>query len=215
MRQTLLFLILVLVGCSDSLDAQDYEHNRDYDRYRLVVDSGSVIVRGTNGRGTTRAVAQYEGDVPTVRVEVVDGVLEIEGECGERTTDCWVDFFVDVQTASPGSIDCGRGTLKLEGLAGDHTAELLDGTMIGEELTMGLLIADVSGDTELDWTGFPSQLDIESAGGDIDLTVPGGGYSLELSGAGGVTTEGVTDDPASANSIRADAAVGTVTVTGT
>ncbi len=214
MRQTFLILITALFGCTDSLDAQDYEHNRDYDRYSVSVDSGSIIVRSTNGRGTTRAVAQYEGDLPTVRVEVVAGVLEIEGECGDRSTDCWVDFFIDVSTASPGSIDALDGTVKLEGLAGDHSLEVSDGTLTGEELTMGLLIADVSGDSELTWTGFPTQLDLESTGGDIDVTVPGGAYALDLSGADGVTTEGVDDDATSDKSIRAAAEAGSVTVTG-
>lgn len=214
MRQTLALLFVLLCGCADSLEAQDYEHTRDYDRYRVIVDSGSVIVRATNGRGTTRGVAQYEGAVPTVRVEVVDRVLEIEGECGEQTTDCWVDFFIDVQTGAPGSIDIGAGTLKLVGLAGDHNVELLDGGLTAEELTMGLMISDVTGNSELEWTGFPSQLELESPAGDIDLTLPGGPYALDLTGSGGVTTEGVTDDPAADKSIRAAASAGAVTVTG-
>jgi DUF4097 and DUF4098 domain-containing protein YvlB len=213
-HRTLLILLLCLCGCEDSLDAQEYEHTRDYDRYSVSVDSGSVIVRATNGRGSTRAVAQYEGGVPTVRVEVVDRVLEIEGECGERITDCWVDFFIDVQTAAPGSLDLADGTLKLEGLAGDHTADLLDGTFTGEELTMGLLIVDASGGVDAEWTGFPSQVDLQSTAGDIALTVPTGDYALDLTASGEVSVEGVTDDPASDKSLRATADAGAVTVTG-
>ncbi len=214
MRGALVFFIAVLAGCSDSLDAQDYEHTRDYDRYSVNVDSGSVIVRSSNSRGSTRAVAQYEGDLPTVRVEVVGGVLEIEGVCGDRITDCWVDFFIDVQTAAPGSLNLADGTLKLQELAGDHSVELTDGSLTGEDLTMGLLIADVSGGADVAWTGFPSQIDIESTAGDIDIAVPTGDYALTLSASGAVTAEGVTDDPAADKSIRADAVDGSVSVSG-
>ncbi len=215
MRWTLVTMIFLLVGCQDSLDAQDYEHNRDYDRYSIAIDSGSVIVRGDNGRGQTRGVAQYQGSLPTVRVEVVDRVLEIEGTCGERTTTCLIDFFVDVQAASEGTIDVGSGTVQIEGLSGDHTIDVTDGTLVGDDLGMNLLIGEASGDVTLEWMGFPRDVSLESGAGDIDLRVPTGDYALDLSAGGEVTNEGVTHDAASDKSIRAVAAVGDVAVTGT
>jgi hypothetical protein len=210
----ILIMILALSGCTDALDAQDYEHNRDYDRYSITVDSGNIIVRNANGRGSTRGVAQYEGAVPTVRVEVVDRVLEIEGVCGERTTDCWVDFFVDAQTASPGSIDVGKGTVQVQGMAGDHTVDVTDGTLDGEELLMGLFIGRSSADLDVQFDGFPTDLSLDSSAGDIVARVPTGAYALDLSAGGDVTTDGITEDPTSDKSIRATASVGTVTLTG-
>lgn len=215
MRWTVLSLFVLLLGCEDSLDAQEYEHNRDYDRYSLSIDSGSVIVRQDNGRGSTRGVAQYQGTVPTVRVEVIDRVLEIEGVCGERTQYCAVDFFVDIQNGIPGSIQVSQGSVQLTGLTGDHTVDITEGTFRATELGMGLLIADASGDMTAEWMGFPEQVAFESSGGDVDLEVPTGDYALTIQGLSGETVEGVTDDSASTRTIQALAPAGSVTITGT
>lgn len=211
----MLSLLVLLMGCEDSLDAQEYEHNRDYDRYSITIDVGSAIVRQDNGRGSTRGVAQYQGSTPTVRVEVIDRVLEIEGTCGERTTNCAVDFFVDVQNGVQGSLQVGSGTVQLVGLTGDHTVDVTEGTLRATELGMGLLIGDASGDITAEWLGFPDQVAFESSAGSVELSVPTGDYALTVSGASGETIEGVTDDPASTRTIQALAPAGSVTITGT
>ncbi len=216
MRQ-LMFLfasLMLLAGCQRTIDATDYEHTRDYVRYGLSVDSGNVIVNPSLDRGQTRAVAQYVGvSVPTVRVEVLQQVLEIEGECGERA-DCLVDFFVDLLPATDGTVELGDGTVQLNEMTGDTTVDIESGTLDASGLESGLFIATVGGAIDVSFATTPTTVELESSEGDVVLRVPAGSYRVDASASGSVTIEGITEDPAAASSLRAEAVSGDLVIRG-
>lgn len=216
MRQ-LMFLVafgVALSGCQRTIDATDYEHTRDYARYSLSIDNGNVIVNPSLDRGQTRAVAQYVGvSVPAVRVEVLQEVLEIEGECGDRS-DCLVDFFVDLLPATDGSLLVGEGTVQLKEMAGDTTVDIEVGTLDATDLESRLFIATVGGAIDVDFATTPATVELESTEGDVTLTVPAGAYRVDASASGSLSIEGITEDPTADASLRVEARGGDVVIEG-
>jgi len=188
--------VLVLQGCGNNCEAN----------YEVSVPSKAVTVTGELGSGDLEAHDLASVDVKVgsgdARVFRAGGSVQIENGSG------------DVEVAGAGGAVTGKvasGNVKLSGIKGAVTIQNSSGDIRGEGLD-GDVIADAkSGNVTLDLASAHS-VRAESGSGDVTVTVPKGGYRLDVDAGNGDKKIDITNDPSAANEIYARTGSGDLTI---
>ncbi|MEY3211336.1 MAG: hypothetical protein RIT28_1817 [Pseudomonadota bacterium] len=170
-------------------------------RVEGVVGSGGFFAEGFIGDltlniGSGGAVLE-EGE-GAVTLDIGSGGVVVDGHVGEI------------------SVDVGSGGAVLSEVSGDLNLFVSSGGVVADGLTSTSVVAEVSsGGLSLDFDARPTLIDGDVSSGGAQVTVPAGAYRLELSAdSGGVSVDGVQDDPESDDVIRLNVSSGGISLEG-
>ena len=140
--------------------------------------SGSLVISAQGGPVTVvgTAGANIDSGGGPVRAAGVDGPLTVSSEGGPLTV-----------TGMNGSLhaDTGGGPVFAQGVAAHDATVSTEG-----------------GDTRLGFVTAPDSVQVITAGGAADLSVPGGPYALTTDAGGGPQSVGIATSPAASQSIN-------------
>ncbi len=177
----------------------------------IQLDAGDVsVVRADISDVQISWGATGVADAPHVVAEVVDGVLALEGRCGEGLS-CGVDvallvpsgMALDIETGSGdvsltgtdagATVETGSGDVALVCVAGELAVTTGAGDIAGSCLQSTALFAETGGgDVALAWTGPVHDAQVHTGTGDVLLGVLYGDYDLDLfTGSGDIVLAGV------------------------
>ena len=152
---------------SIALEREDVTQSTlDSDVERLVVrgDASDVtVVPSTDQRIHVRAEARYVTERPSPNPQVEDGVLRLDGDCG----DWWLlgGCSIDYRVAVPAGM-----SVDVETAAGDVSVRGLD--------ARDVRIASDAGDVHVKLYGVPDSVDVTSDAGDVHVEVPRAAYAV-------------------------------------
>ncbi len=188
-------LLFVLAGCTPTEIADHSVVGGDVLAVRVEVDAGNVTV---NAGGTSIHVARTLRGAATLTTtqRVVDGILRIEAHC-ESIMPCGADIELTVPLGIPVDVRTGEGDVRVVGLDSDLSVEVGDGDVVGEGLLGDTVRVQAGwGDARLGFLTRPTEVNVGVGVGDVRLSVPEGGYDLDVETLGGQTLEGVAQDDA-------------------
>ena len=185
---------------SIALEREDVSQSTlDSDVERLVVRgdaSDVVVVPSSDQRIHVRAEARYVTDRPSPNPQVVDGVLRLDGDCGDwwLLGGCSIDYRIAVPAGT--SVDVATA-------AGDVSVRGLD--------ARDVRIASDAGDVHVKLYGVPDSVDVTSDAGDVHVEVPRAPYAVQTStDAGDVDVDGIAQDAGASSTIRASTDAGDI-----
>ncbi len=187
-------LLFVLAGCTPTETVDHAVVGGALLAVRVELDAGSVTVR--SGGDTVQVGRTLRGTAGrTITQHVVDGILRIEARC-DSLLPCGADIELTVPSGLPVDVRTGEGDVRVAGLDADLSIEVGDGNVRAD----GLLGATVRvqagwGDARLSFAAPPTEVSVGVGVGDVLLTVPDGGYDLDVASLG-ERRIGVADDPA-------------------
>lgn len=201
------FFVLLLAGCRTGPSTDQFVAGGDVTALSVRIDAGNLRIRevepGESAHDGAQADAGEKRAVTVVRSQsgavesrrrVVHGVLEIEANCAAFLP-CTADLEIEVPRGMAVDVELGDGVVELESLTGDVRVDLGSGQLRGWDLGTATLRAQVGwGDSDLDLRVAPSEMVVNTGGGDIRVTVPSGAYNLDLRALGGEQLSGVTHD---------------------
>lgn len=219
-------------------DARSEQFTIEEPIHAVVVDGGvgDITVRShaePGVRGEAELFADSGDAEPLLRVE--DGVLHVSIDCSGRGC-CGADLSLaipadasleighgvgDVDVADLTglvAIDVGTGDIELDNLGGTLGLNTGTGSIEGHDLRGSEVVADVgTGDITLRYEDDAplSVVHIDLGVGAVELSVPGGGYALNLDrGVGDVDVSGVEDRGDSGRRIDVDVGTGDIDIRG-
>lgn len=157
-----------------------------------------------------------EGHVGDLGLNVGSGGVVIEDGEGALTLDIGSGGVVVEGHSGPITVDVGSGGAVLSEVSGDLDLFVSSGGVVADGLTSTSVVAEVSsGGLSLDFDARPALIDGAVSSGGAQVEVPAGAYRLELSAdSGGVSIDGVQDDPESDDLIRLSVSSGGITLEG-
>jgi hypothetical protein len=188
---------------------------------RIVLDLGSgnaEVVGGARGAVEVRRTARYSyGHAPRERRSAADGQLRISSGCPSVLLGgCRADYRLTIPDNVPVVVRTAGGTIRLAGVRG--SAELQSGAGDVDVDTFcgfSLAIETTSGHARTTASCSPQRLEMSSASGNLNATVPVGTYRIEAESEQGLRE--VTDLEQSSQApfeIRMVSETGDVTVRG-
>jgi hypothetical protein len=172
--------------------------------------TGDAVVLSGCGR---RCVVDYQLVVPPgTRVEgesgsgsvTVDGVAAVDVEAGSGSID--VRDVAGAVRASTGS-----GTVSLARIGGPSTARSSSGSITGRDLAGPVDAGTSSGDVTLELAR-PQDVRAETSSGDVELTVPAGGYRIDARGDEDAERIEAVDDPGARYALDLSTSSGAISV---
>ncbi|MFE6055714.1 DUF4097 family beta strand repeat-containing protein [Kitasatospora sp. NPDC056446] len=210
----------VLVGTSACGPGGDDEQHRTVGYgvaepvKELVVDGGNGAVEVTGGGDTVHVVEEqgYKGEAPKTTHEVKDGTLRLTYDCKH----CGVGYTVQVPAGTKVRVKAANGGIKLNGLAGDAEAEVMNGGVEAGGLTSAQVkLTAVNGGVRVGFAAAPTRVEATTANGGVRVTVPSGeAYAVDAQASVGGVDVGIPSQPGAARTISARAETGGVTVSG-
>ncbi|MDP2314338.1 MAG: hypothetical protein Q8P41_15660 [Pseudomonadota bacterium] len=188
-------LLFILAGCTPTETADHAVVGGDVLAVRVEVDAGNVTV---NAGGTTIQVGRtmWGAASLTTTQRVVDGILRIEARC-ETLLPCGADIVLTVPLGLAVDVRTGQGDVRVEGVSSDLSIEVGDGNVVAEGLLGQTVRVQAGwGDATLGFAAVPTEVSVGVGVGDVRLTVPEGGYDLDVESLGGETLDGVAHDKA-------------------
>ncbi len=206
--------------------------------HAVVVDGGvgNVTVRShaePGVRGEADLFADGGRAEPILRVE--DGVLHVGVDCSGRGC-CGADFSLVIPTAADlevglgvgdvdvadisglVTIDVGTGDIELDALGGRLGLNTGTGSIEGKDLRGSEVVADIgTGDIMLRYDDDAplEMVRVDLGVGAVELSVPGGGYALDLDrGVGDMDVSGIDDRDDSGRRIHVDVGTGDIEIRG-
>ncbi len=184
------------------------------DALRVETDSGRIEV--TDGADDVYMVEVLPGsgaDSFTDRVE--DGTLYLESTCGGGDLGCGVGFVIQVPAGQVFDVETSSGEVTVgSGLTGVGAAQTATADVTGDGLgAMDFSVLTGSGVQRVTFADTPVAVNLDTGSADIELTLPSGGYALNLDGPTDITQSGVTDDP-QGPPVRCQSGTGSIRVTG-
>lgn len=182
-------------------------------------DSGDVVVTGAE-REDVLIVATIRHGLWRTRVSIEErgGVVTASASCPFPSTNCSVDYSIEVPTGLDVRVDSDNGSIsardlrgrvelvsdngdvRANGLAGTSYLRSSNGDVEGLDLRAGPVEASSdNGDVTVELTEPPTHVVAESDNGDVDVTLPdtAHAYDLELSTRNGSRSGEIRTDPAS------------------
>jgi hypothetical protein len=177
--------VLILQGCGNGCEAN----------YEVSVPSKAITLTGELGSGDldVQDLASVDANVGSGNAKVarIAGSVRIDNGSG------------DVEVSAVGGAvtsKLGSGNIKLDGIKGAVTVANSSGDVTGDGLD-GDVIADAkSGNVKIDLVAAHS-VRAESSSGDVTVSVPKGGYKIDVDADSGDKHIGVTNDPSSKHEI--------------
>src|SRR5262245_12707151 len=166
---------------------------------RLVVQgdaSDVTIVPSTDQRVHVRAEARYVTDRPQPQPQLEDGVLRLDGDCGDwwLLGGCSIDYRVAVPAGTSVDVETASGDVSVRGLD-----------------ARDVRVASDAGDVHVKLYGVPDSVDVRSDAGDVHLEVPRSSYAVETStDAGDVEVDGIVADAGASSTIHASTDAGDI-----
>lgn len=176
-------LLFVLAGCTPTELVDHAVVGGALLAVRIEVDAGDVTVEaGGTSVQVGRTLRGAAGRTVTQRVE--NGILRIEARC-ESLLPCGADIALTVPAGLPVDVRTGEGNVRVAGLAGDLSIEVGDGDIRAEDLRGATVRVQAGwGDARLSFAATPSEVSIGVGVGDVVLSVPAGGYDLDVASLG-------------------------------
>lgn len=200
---------------------------------KIVGDAGDLTITADPAAVEITIVAGIHGDHTTISHETVGATLELSHTC-QSWHDCGVDWRVTVPAHLAAHLDTGAGDIRVTGLTGSLRAttgagdiDLADltgpvdidtgaGDITGQRLQVAKFHGETGfGDLTLELSNRPRSVWWSSGHGDVDLTIPGGAYALDLeTGLGDIDLAGVRRDAAADATLRLHTGLGDIAVAG-
>lgn len=167
----------------------------------FVVDRGDVEVYAFERNGINLYYYMFGSldIIGAVGHELGDADLSVFSECASTKGLCKVSWYAEIMLGTAVDVHTGKGAVKLTGVDGPITADVVGGGFDG--VALGSPVLDVivdEGDVVVEWTTAPMQASIDVGTGNVTLTLPAGSYRCDLDTADGEidTTDVVCDDAA-------------------
>lgn len=169
-----------------------------------VSSGGDIIVGGATG-------ASLDSGGGAVRATGVSGSLVINTESGPVTVTGTAGANIDsaggpVRAAGVDgtlTVSTGGGPLTVTGLSGALHADTSGGPAFAQGVAAQTVTASTEGgDARLGFVTAPDSVQVITAGGAADLSVPGGPYALATDSGGGPQAVGIATSPAASRSIN-------------
>jgi hypothetical protein len=186
----------------------------------VVDDTGNVALTGAPAGGAVVVSERVTQGLSTPRREAVrgsGGVLRLSASCRALLSpECNVSYEIAVPSDIAVAASSGEGDVSARDLVSTARVDLSSGA--GDVSAGGVSAPDVrlssgAGDVQADLLGNLRRLEASSGAGDVSLTVPNAVYHVTAtSGAGGVSDQGLRQDPASPRVIIATSGAGDVTI---
>lgn len=196
-----------------------YRVTGSLNRIEIDVRSGGVEITDAGGSAVqVRRTDSFAFDrPPAARRSVRDGVLRLSSRCPRQVVGgCSSAYRVAVPENVPVTIRTTDGDVRIAAFRG--SAEVTTGAgnvFVDGFCGFGLSVKTGSGDARATATCSPQTLNLRSSTGDVDATVPAGGYRVEADSNNGHTdVTGVQRNQAAPYEIQALSNDGDVTVRG-
>jgi DUF4097 and DUF4098 domain-containing protein YvlB len=188
-------------------------------RVEIQVRSGDAEVIDAPGNAVeVRRTDSFAFDRPAhERRSLKGGVLRISSRCPRMAIgSCSSSYRVAVPENVPLVIKGGDGSVRLSAFRGSADVQTGSGDVTVDGFCgFGLSIKTGAGDARATATCSPQSLNLRSSSGDLEATVPGGGYRVEAdSNTGATEVSGLQRNPAAPYEVQALSDSGDVTVRG-
>lgn len=189
-------ILLVAPGCVLALDDR-FTVEEPVTALELRLGTGDVLIESTTSGVVTVEASLVGASSGDYGHTVVDGVLQLDYDCGGGAGVCGGDVFVSAPSGVHLDLVVGSGAVDVHQMAGDLLVDLGAGAVTAE------LVAR------------PGTAAVLVGTGEIDLTVPAGAYQLDVDAATGtIDVSGITDDPEADASLVAITGAGAITIRG-
>jgi Putative adhesin len=153
------------------------------ERIVLTLRSGNAeVVGGARGAVEVRRTARYSyGHRPTERRSATDGQLRIASGCPSVLFGgCTASYRLTIPDNVPVTVRTAGGTVRLAGIRGSAQIESGAGDVdVDTFCGFSLSIQTTSGHARTTASCSPQRLEMSSASGDLNATVPVGSYRIE------------------------------------
>ena len=188
-------------------------------RVEIDVRSGDAEVIDAPGSAVeVRRTDSFAFDRPAhERRSVSGGVLRLSSRCPRMAIGgCHSSYRVAVPENVPVTIQGGGGAVRLSAFRGSADVQTGSGDVTVDGFCgFSLAIKTGAGDARATATCSPQTLSLRSSSGDLEATVPGGGYRVEAdSNTGRAEVSGLQRNPAAPYEVQALSDSGDVTVRG-
>ena len=170
-------------GLTSRTELTSYRAHGTPERIVLDLQSGNAEVVGGGRRAVeVRRTARYSyGHAPKERRSATDGQLRISSGCPSVVFgDCMASYRLRIPDNVPLTVRTAGGTVRLAGVRG--SAEIRSGAGDVDVDTFcgfSLAIETTSGDARTTASCSPQRLDMSSASGNLNATVPVGAYRIQ------------------------------------
>ncbi|MEA2351805.1 MAG: hypothetical protein QOJ14_219 [Thermoleophilaceae bacterium] len=188
-------------------------------RIEVNVHSGSVEITDAGGSAAeVRRTDRFAFDRPShERRSLESGVLRLSSRCPRLVVgSCTSDYRVAVPENVPVVIRSSGGDVRIAAFRGSADVQTGSGNVFVDGFCgFALSVKTGSGSAHATATCSPQTLNLRSSTGDLDATVPAGGYRIEADSNNGSTeVSGVQRNPGAPYEIQALSDAGDVTVRG-
>ncbi len=220
---------MVATGCDASIRFGD-DVTRRVESETVPADDVTTIDIGTdNGRvdivgaGSADSVDVIEIDVvmreadagdADYSIDVIDGVLHIDGECDAAWHDpCSVGFVVTAPSDRSVEVTTDNGEIALGGVAGDIDLHTDNGAILAADLdATGVRARTDNGRIELSFRNVPDLVDLHTDNGPIDIELPDAAYAVDAHSDNGSIDIDVHRDDAADHVITASSDNGSIDI---
>lgn len=196
-----------------------YRVTGDLTRVEIDVRSGDAEVIDAPGSAVeVRRTDSFAFDRPAnERRSVEGGVLRLSSDCPRMAVgSCRSSYRVAVPENVPVTIHGGDGAVRLSAFRGSAEVQTGSGDVTVDGFCgFALAIKTEAGDARATATCSPQSLSMRSSSGDLEATVPSGGYRVEAdSNTGRAEVSGLQRNPSAPYEVQALSDSGDVTVRG-
>ncbi len=180
----------------------------------LEVQAGDIAVDASEQPGLAVASRlRYFLVRPELTTDRDGGRVELRYGC-RWWTSCEIDLDVEAPVAADLSAVTAFGDVRVRGASGDLELETRAGEISALDLRSGRVRAQTtSGELRLAFATPPSDVDVETTTGGVDILLPVGPYRIEAdSVAGDVRLEGIADTPSAVRRVRVNTSSGDVVI---
>ena len=230
-----LVLVLVLgVGCKVSTRTEELSTSVDFSEVLVKSGPGDIAVLPSED-GDFHLVAKLYGKNANYDYEVKNDKLTVKRRCKfAHLKPCYADFTLYLPDDMALDLRAGAGSISVEGWVGDVDISTSSGNVLlvdqmgfasATAASGGITVDGASADTlslttdsgpvSVDIVDGFNLLDVETASGEVAVTVPSGDYDMSLqSDSGSIITDAVNQDSGSGQEIVVVTASGNVAVIG-
>ncbi len=217
---------VVMTGCDASISFGDDVVRRVESETVPADDVTAIDISTGNGRidvvGSASATAvdvdvimrEVDRGDADYSVDVVDGTLQLDGECDAAWHDpCSVGFVVSVPSDRDIEISTDNGAIALRGVGGDVDLRTDNGAIVATELTADVVEAQTdNGRIELSFDRIPDLVDARTDNGAIDIEVPDADYAVDADSDNGSVDVDVPRDDDAGHTIHASSDNGAIDI---
>lgn len=217
---------VVVAGCDASISIGDETSRRvesesvpadDVSTIEIATENGRVDVVGSaSARTIDIDVIMIEDDTGDAdySIDVVDGVLHLDGECDAAWHDsCSVGFVVSVPSDRAIEVATDNGAIALRGLVGPVDARTDNGAIVGTDLGADTVDARTdNGRIDLSFDHVPDVVGVHTDNGAIDIEVPDAGYAVDADSDNGSVDVDVRRDDGADHTIQASSDNGSIDI---